>query len=161
MRRSLQHSGGFSLIELMVSVLIMAIGVLGVLTLQGTSLRGSNGAYFKTQATFIAGDIISRMIANPAAVQSGAYASVDSASPPADPACITTGCTSVQLADQDIREWSQYFTNVLGTANYRATIPGASGTVVATGDVHEVTINWSEVTENGATNQSLTVQTSL
>ncbi|MBP20140.1 MAG: hypothetical protein CMQ21_14780 [Gammaproteobacteria bacterium] len=40
----------------MLSLLIIAIGALGVVTLQSTSLQSNNGAYLRTQATFFAGD---------------------------------------------------------------------------------------------------------
>ena len=154
-------TGGFSLIELLVSVLIIAIAVLGLVTLQTASLRGNNAAYLRTQAVFIAGDIISRMMSNPDGVEAGAYAGADSASPPSDPGCITTGCTSILLADQDIREWSQYFSNVLGVTNYSSTLPNASGTITATGNLYEVSVSWSEASAAGVEPQTLTVQVNL
>ena len=101
MDRVFDRIRGYTLIELMISVLIISIGVLGVVTLQSVSLRGNNGAYLKTQATFIAGDIIARMMANPDGVEAGAYTSISSSSPPLDPDCISTGCSPDQLASQD------------------------------------------------------------
>ena len=149
------------MMELLVSVLIIAIGVLGVFALQSTSLRANNGAYLRTQASYVASDIISRMMANPDGVDASGYVAIDSTSPPSDPSCITTGCTATQLADQDAREWSQYFSNVLGVTNFRETLPGGSGSVNATGNLYVVTINWTENTESGPEVQTLTVQTRL
>ena len=161
MQMAFRKCGGFSLIELLASLLIITVGILGVVSLQSASLKGNHSAYFRTQATFIASDIITRMTANPEGVDAGSYDNIDSASPPVDPFCITTGCLPTQLADQDIREWSQYFSNVLASANYRPTLPDASGTVTVASEVFEVTVVWTEQTSAGTGTQTLTVQSRL
>ncbi|HLE93281.1 MAG TPA: type IV pilus modification protein PilV, partial [Sulfuricaulis sp.] len=58
-----QHRG-FSLIEVLVALLVLSIGLLGLAALQTTSLQYNTGSYFRTQATFLAYDIIDRMRAN-------------------------------------------------------------------------------------------------
>ncbi|MBU1330581.1 MAG: type IV pilus modification protein PilV [Gammaproteobacteria bacterium] len=55
---------GFTLIEVMVAVVILAIGLLGMGTLMVQSLQSSESAYSRGQATVLAYDIIERMRAN-------------------------------------------------------------------------------------------------
>ncbi|WP_070990122.1 type IV pilus modification protein PilV [Halofilum ochraceum] len=64
---------GLTLIEVLVAVLVIAIGLLGYAGLQATSLRYNHGAYTSTQATTLAVDIADRMRANPNAARDGAY----------------------------------------------------------------------------------------
>lgn len=65
---------GFSLIEVLVAVLILAIGLLGVAALQMTSLNSGQDGYFRTQATAIGEDLASRIVINAAANEfSSAY----------------------------------------------------------------------------------------
>ena len=64
---------GFSLIEALVSLVVLSVGLLGVAGLQLTSLRSNQGAALRSQATFLAYDIVDRMRANSGAALAGAY----------------------------------------------------------------------------------------
>ena len=64
---SLQFKGrqlGFTLIEVMVTLLILAVGLLGLAGMMGQSLRSNHDAQVRTQATFLAYDLIDRMRVN-------------------------------------------------------------------------------------------------
>ncbi|MDH1262345.1 MULTISPECIES: type IV pilus modification protein PilV [unclassified Pseudomonas] len=58
------RSKGFTLIEVMIALIILAIGLLGMATLMTQSLQSSESAYSRGQATLLAYDIIDRMRAN-------------------------------------------------------------------------------------------------
>ncbi len=118
----IRRSRGVTLIEVLVSLLILSLGLLGVAGLQTSSLRGNQTAYFRSQATAAASDIIDRMRANPQGVANGQYNAVDSASLPSDPNCIDTGCDATKLAAHDIIDWA---TNTL------APLPSGAGTVTS------------------------------
>ena len=64
---------GFTLVEAMVALLVLSIGLLGVAAMQLSSLQANNGAFQRTQATFLAQDIADRMRANRQAALDGAY----------------------------------------------------------------------------------------
>lgn len=55
---------GFSLIEVLITVVILAIGLLGVAAVQVVSLQQTNNSYLQTQANIHAQDIAERMRAN-------------------------------------------------------------------------------------------------
>ncbi len=56
---------GFTLTEVLVAIVVLAIGLLGLAGLQAVGLRGNHGAYLKTQATLAAQDIIERVVSVP------------------------------------------------------------------------------------------------
>lgn len=117
MNTNRQTMRGFTLIEVLVTLVVLAIGLLGLAGLQASSLKHNNNAYQRTQATFLAYDILDRMRANPMGVEAGNYNAINTGTPPTSPACITTGCTPAQLADNDIVEWSTDLTAVLPSGN--------------------------------------------
>ncbi len=55
---------GFTLVEALVALLALSIGLLGVAALQMTGLRNNLSAAWRSQATYLAYDIIDRMRAN-------------------------------------------------------------------------------------------------
>ena len=77
-KRYLTTQTGFSLIEILISLLILSIGLLGLGGLQLSSLKGANNAHFRTVASLAVTDLIDRMRANPLAVENNFYtASLD------------------------------------------------------------------------------------
>jgi len=68
---------GFTLIEVLVAVFVLAIGLLGAASLQVVGSRGSNSAYYRSQATLVANDLAERMHVNLIAVDNNSFANVD------------------------------------------------------------------------------------
>ena len=99
---SSRHRGS-TLIEVLVSLLILSMGLLSMGGLQTVSLKNNQSAYYRTQATMFANDIADRMRANMAAVTAGNYNNVAGAN---TASCFTAaGCTPGQMAAQDILDW--------------------------------------------------------
>lgn len=99
-----KQQSGFSLIEVLVSALILSIGLVGVAGLQAVSLKNNQSAYMRSQATALAYDLADRMRTNVAGANTGFY---DPASASLSATCATTsGCTSQQLAHNDLSEWA-------------------------------------------------------
>ena len=55
---------GFSLIEVLVALIVLAIGLLGLASLQARGLKFNQDAYIRSQATTLAYDIMDRMRAD-------------------------------------------------------------------------------------------------
>ena len=55
---------GFSLIEILIAMLILAVGVLGIAALQFKGLQYSNDAHFRSQISNLVSDIADRMRIN-------------------------------------------------------------------------------------------------
>lgn len=142
---STKSTRGFSLVEVLVALLVLSIGLLGLAALQTTSLQFNTGSYYRTQATFLAYDILDRMRANPAGVSAGNYdvaTAAAAAAAKADTTSCGTGCSVTDLAKYDLGEWYRRMEGVLPgstspTNNY-ALITRTAANVV------RITIIWLE-----------------
>lgn len=65
------HQTGSTMIEVLVALLILAIGLLGMAGLQTLSLRNAHDAYLRTQATILAVDMVERMRAGNGSMAQG------------------------------------------------------------------------------------------
>ena len=73
---------GFTLIEVLVTVIIMAVGLLGVAGLQLAGMRSNHSAFLRTQATIAAYDLIDRMRADPQAFDGVQYTTASESNEP-------------------------------------------------------------------------------
>ena len=107
---------GVSLIEVLVAVLIFSVGLLGLAGLMAAAARSNHSAYQRTQATFLADNMIDRMSANPVGVWSGYYNRTTdfpvAASASAFNDC-SDGCTPHALAEADLRAWTRQLRSLL------------------------------------------------
>jgi type IV pilus assembly protein PilV len=103
MRPMPKKQAGFTLIEVLVSSLILSIGLVGVAGLQALSLKNNQSAYMRSQATALAYDLADRMRSNVAGANAGFYVPANAAT---RATCTTTaGCSSQQMAQNDLSEW--------------------------------------------------------
>jgi len=121
---------GMTLVEVLVTVVLISVGLLGVAALQLTSLRANQEAYASSQASVLAADILDRMRANQQGVRTGQYAALNGKS--------ETGTKGTNGGD-DMRAWQD---------SIQAMLPGAApvGSVEVndTGRIVTVTITWGE-----------------
>lgn len=100
---SVCRQGGSSLIEVLVSMLVLAMGILGISAMQTGTLKNNQNSYMRTQAVFHSLDIVERMLSNQAGVEAGNY---NNPTPVFTAACQTgTGCTAAQMAADDVAVW--------------------------------------------------------
>ncbi len=100
-----RHACGFSMLEVLVSILIMAFGLLGLAGLQLNNLRSNQNSSFRSIATAQAYDIADRMRANRAGLDAGNYNQQQGL---AKPNCFTSaGCTSQEMAQNDVFTWNE------------------------------------------------------
>ncbi|HEU4781279.1 MAG TPA: type IV pilus modification protein PilV [Steroidobacteraceae bacterium] len=141
LKKSFAHrSRGFTLIEALVALVVLSIGLLGVAALQLTSLRSNHGSAMRSQATFLAYDIIDRMRANRTAALAGNYN-------------IALGVAGVAgtVAGNDLVAWKQNIARTLPAVDNAGTPEPADGSVRQDGDIFTVTIRWSDWDDSGAT----------
>ncbi|MBL7252277.1 type IV pilus modification protein PilV [Alloalcanivorax sp. C16-2] len=108
----MKQQTGVGMVEILVALLVLAIGVLGYAGLQLSALKGSESAQTRSQATALARDALERILVNGAAQATyldksqwgGAQQSFGDA-PPTD--CYDSACSSDQMAAWDIEqlEW--------------------------------------------------------
>lgn len=109
----IRFSRGFSLTEVLVSMLVLAIGVLGAAGLQLAATRTTQQAAFQTLALQLASEMADKMRANDAQMKQagGLFLAVDyksaSDGEPSVPGklCYAASCDAAELAAFDIYEW--------------------------------------------------------
>ena len=102
LRRNRQS--GFTLIEVLVSVVVLSIGLVGVAGLQAVSLKNNQSAFMRSQATALAYDMADRMRANVLSATTGLY---DPTAAATTSGCTSTsGCSEQQMAENDLAEWN-------------------------------------------------------
>ena len=131
---------GFTLIEVLIAMLILAFGLLGLAGLQTTGLRNNLSAYNRSQATQLAYDIADRMRANVAdagTLGASVYTTVAPGNAAAQGSCteVANACSAAQMAQQDLFEWNQNLTNIL---------PGGQGTIAVAASLFTITVNWDD-----------------
>lgn len=89
---------GAGLIEVLVAVLLLAVGGLSVAMAQATAVRRTEGAMLSTTAVHASVSLADAMRANHQAVLDGAYNT-------AGELCAATDGPSGNLAQQDLRRW--------------------------------------------------------
>ena len=98
---------GVSLIEVLVSTVIIAIALLGLMSLQITSLKTNQSAYARSQANFLAYDILESMRVNSPASQYFNAGSVNGSCVAFNQADATPNCTASQMSEDDTFRWRQ------------------------------------------------------
>lgn len=120
---------GFSLLEVLIGAVILAVGLLGIAALQARAIRDNHSAQLRATAVTQINNIIDRMQSNYAGINAGAYNSISG--PGTMPSC--TSCTSAQIAQRDIYQWN--------TANAQL-LPSGQGSVTRNGNRFHITVFW-------------------
>jgi type IV pilus assembly protein PilV len=143
---------GFTLIEVLIAMLVIAVGLLGLAALQTTGLRNNLSAYHRSQATQLAYDLADRMRANVAGKAS--YTDILPSAATATANCLTTtGCTTSEMAHNDLFEWNR----AVG-----AVLPNGSGTMPApVANIFTITITWDDDRDGDRDADDTSFQTSF
>lgn len=122
---------GFTLIEVLIAMLVLAVGLLGLAALQASSLRNAQSAYNRSLATELAYDLADRMRANIPGI-------VTYITGPATQIvnCENTlGCTSAQMAQNDLYKWN---------LAVNTTLPSGTPSVTVAANVYTITVSWDD-----------------
>lgn len=130
---------GFSMMEILVTIVVLSIGLLGLAGLQVSGLRNNQSAYYRTVAMQQAYNVADRIRANAAGASAGDYDSISGTA--TDPGCISTGCTPAQMAQYDQYRWN---------TDNAALLPSGTGTVTRNNNLYTVTVMWDDQ-RSGAT----------
>jgi len=96
---------GFTLLEVMVALLVSAIGLLGLAALQVSARNNLDTSFQYSQASRLAQDLAERMRANPVGVRAGFYSTIDTDNGSSPNNC-DAGCDPAGIAANDIAAWS-------------------------------------------------------
>lgn len=135
------RQSGLSMIEILITILILAVGFLGVAGMQLLNLKTVNNTQYRTLATLHAYDMAERMRTNVDGVSGGFY---EISTRPSSASSCTT-CTAQQLAEMDAYQWNNQI-RVYGSSPSVADLPNGQGTVanVSGTDFYDITVSWQE-----------------
>lgn len=124
---------GFTLIEVLITVLILSLGLLGLAGLHTATIRTTQSAYFRSQAVILGYQIADAMRANRGAALAGDYNSGFSD---------TEGnCTGPGPAPADLCLWKE---------SVAARLPaGAASVAVDANNLATVCVRWAETERRG------------
>jgi type IV pilus assembly protein PilV len=133
------HNRGSSLIEVLIALLVLAIGLLGVLSLQANGLNSNQRAIFVSEAHYLANDMADRIMAfgnTPAGAIGGEFddTDTDNAYPSVD---CSGGCSSVDdIINHDQSQWKTLVDD--------SSLPGARGQVFWEPPVYTIRVMWDQ-----------------
>jgi type IV pilus assembly protein PilV len=132
---------GVTLIEVLIAMVVLAIGLLGFSALQTVSMTSNRSALYRSFATMYAYDILDCMRANRSAARSGSYNIQFGDAPPTSPSTV---------AGKDIKTWRD---------TLAANLPSGKGRVAVNNGFATVRIQWTEGTDTTLTPITKTFQT--
>lgn len=135
---------GFTMVEVLVALVVLAIGLLGIAALYLNSLQSGRTAIYRTQAVNLAADLADRIRANRTA--QAAYGTLFADGEAEVAACFATGgCIDSDLASSDLARWKGTLAQLLpnGQGQVVVTLPVAAGEPTN----YVVTVRWAEVGE--------------
>ncbi|PID45322.1 MAG: type IV pilus modification protein PilV [Proteobacteria bacterium] len=158
---------GFSLMEILISIVVLSFGLLGLGGLQMTALKETNNSHFRTVASLAVTDLADRMRANYTAAEAGQYNSqydLSTCNTPPEKLCkANTICTPSELAVYDL-----YHVNCgvvagnLQTGGIQYNLPSAYMSV-ACGETpckpdseHTILVRWEETDNDDSDTQAQT-----
>lgn len=159
---SAQKQNGATLVEVLVTMLIVAFALLGIAGMQLTSVRYSQSSSFRVAAANLGQTLAEKIRANTAALaeatDDSAYRANDAygaaTTLPDDPGCGlgSDTCTAAQSAQRDLREWR---------LSLQRELPGGRGAIqpVATGGLtsptaRRIIVMWTEKPKDSDDNLS-------
>lgn len=133
---------GATLLEVLIALVILALGVLGMMALQTTSLKSNQTAMARTQATELANEITDLMRANQSLARAGSY----------DIALTAAAPTGTTVNAVDLQNWKARL----------ALLPDGKGSIARSGNQFIVTVQWNESRlKNASSSQQFIYRTEL
>ncbi|MGH8562937.1 MAG: type IV pilus modification protein PilV [Gammaproteobacteria bacterium] len=132
------------MIEVLITILIMSVGLLGIAAMQAEALKGGNDSILRSKAVVSVGDITDRIRANLAGLAS--YSRALSGTPVASPPdCVANQCTAAQMATYDMSQW------LAALQDQASGLPGAQAAIVqpaappaGTAGLLTITVQWTD-----------------
>jgi type IV pilus assembly protein PilV len=132
------------MLEVLVTLAVVAIALLGTAGLQLYAMRLNQGGQFRSQAVFLVADIAERMEANKAGAVAGLYAvTLSSTVTTAATDCSTAACNQTALAAYDLSAWQNSIAAILPQGSWLITQDTAGNP-----STYTITVNWVDRRSN-------------
>lgn len=124
----MKRQQGFSLLEVLITMLIVSFGLLGIAGIIITSLKNNQSSYARSQASLMVNDIVDRMRANRSSAE---------ASPSPYNLGLTASPSGTDIATDDLTQWR---------ATLASNLPSGTGSVAVDAATKKVTVTvqWND-----------------
>lgn len=141
----MHKQNGFSMLEALITLVIVSLGMLGIAGIIASSLKVNQGAQVRSQASWLANDIIDRMRANRTTAETT----------PA--AYILASCEAIPvanaIAEADLTQWC---------GSVAAVLPSGTATVDMIANKVTVVVQWDDSrSAGGSADEQFVVETQL
>ncbi|GLS82558.1 type IV pilus modification protein PilV [Paraferrimonas haliotis] len=142
------------MVEVLVTLIILVVGLIGVFTLHSVAKRSNFEAYQYTQATYVANDLINRIRLNPIQAEnySGTYTgALTQPNVVCESTSAMVNCSRPQMRRWDLYTWERQMLGA-GVTKGKTDVGGLTSPTVcvralATGDV-TVVVTWQGMSES-------------
>lgn len=149
---------GSSLVEILVSLMVFSIGMLGLAALQGVSIKLGEQTRTYTSATILVADLIDRMYANPVGFKQGNYndSALQAAHLSQEVDCrVKLSCSPAELASYDLYIWKKRFDQAFPFNATAKLVPSSDGS-----DSVTISLVWTLSATHGGLEDAENEQTS-
>lgn len=141
-----KSTSGFTMIEMLIAIIVLSIGLIGIAALQARGQQFNYVAYVRTQASFLAYDIMDRMRLNQKvhvadnkdipSIYNNLLATAKATDMSSlEPNCDLNACSCEDLAKYDLVNWFQ---------SIKSSLPEGDAEMTLSGGTLRVTIKWQE-----------------
>jgi type IV pilus assembly protein PilV len=138
---SRNSDAGFTLLEVLIALCVLAIGMLGVGMMLLESVRASRSALHRTAAVALAADLGERIRANRAAGHAYALGAGTTAAAPAGECAVGDACDPSEVAALDLYQWQQDVLAALPAAVASVQVAPVSGLPA---NAYAISIRWAQ-----------------
>lgn len=142
-----RHARGVGMIEVLVSVMVLAVGLLGIAAMQSMALRGGQGSMESTQAVMATNSILEAIRANRAQADSYNMAKT----------CVAPAAGGT-IAGADKNAWITSLKTTIGTAGDTTTCGQIANCDDANATNCTITVFWDDSRAGGSTARELRVE---
>jgi type IV pilus assembly protein PilV len=141
LRRRSGTQRGFSMIEVLISLVLIAVAMLGQAGMQANALRFAKSGEQRMSGVFLSNELVERMEGNKAAAIAGSYAVPLASSTvlTAGTDCSAVPCAATALAAFDLAEWTTRAAAVLPSATWQVT-----QTVSGNPSTYSIVLTWQD-----------------
>jgi len=143
---NMKKQRGMGMIEILMAVLITAVGLIGITGMQAVSLKNNLSALNRSNAIFLTGTMMDRIRANPTAdfttaIDEGPQVALDSCAASSDI------CNKAAVADLSIAQWKCSLGGYQDDAicdGIFPVLPDAQGAITISGSDYVISIQWTD-----------------
>ena len=135
---TINFNNGFTLLEVMIAMVIFAVGMLGLAGIQSISLQNEHASYSRSQAILLAYEMADKLKANPGgSINYVVDANTTTIAGYSDSTmCTANNCTITNIVDYDIGLWKEAVSTLL---------PGGQASITNPTPLnHTITVHWDE-----------------